>query len=167
MIINGYKIKPRANLSGVNLSGANLSRANLSKAILSWANLSRADLSGANLSRADLSRVNLSEAKLPNFQIPQEGSLIGYKKVYDGQVIKIKILEDSRRTANLVGRKCRAEKVEILTGEGQLVSLHDSKFSYHKGDIVEVKDYDDDIRVECSKGFHFFLTREEAEKFNY
>lgn len=44
MIINGYEIKPNANLSDANLSRADLRGANLSDA-----DLRRADLRGANL----------------------------------------------------------------------------------------------------------------------
>ena len=79
MIVNGYDVKPfadlfgaylsranlsRADLSGADLSGADLFGADLFGAYLSRANLSRADLSGANLSRSDLSRANLSGANL-------------------------------------------------------------------------------------------------------
>ena len=59
MIVNGYNIKPGANLSGANLSGADLSKADLS-----WANLSGANLSGAILSKTRLSMANLSGANL-------------------------------------------------------------------------------------------------------
>jgi hypothetical protein len=67
--INGYEIKPGADLYGAklswaNLSGADLSWANLSGAKLSWANLSGADLSWANLTGADLARADLYGAKL-------------------------------------------------------------------------------------------------------
>ncbi|CAB4124723.1 Pentapeptide repeat [uncultured Caudovirales phage] len=69
MIINGYEIKPCANLSGANLSGADLSYADLSYADLSgadlsYADLSYADLSGANLIYADLRGANLIYADL-------------------------------------------------------------------------------------------------------
>lgn len=64
MIIKGYAIEPRADLSEANLSGANLSYANLSYANLSEANLSEANLSGADLSGADLSYTDLSGANL-------------------------------------------------------------------------------------------------------
>ena len=59
MIIKGYNITSKANLSGADLSEADLSRADLR-----WADLSRADLYGANLSGANLSWANLSEADL-------------------------------------------------------------------------------------------------------
>jgi hypothetical protein len=62
MNINGYEIKPNANLSGANLSCANLRGADLRGADLSCANLRGANLRGANLRGADLSGANLSWA---------------------------------------------------------------------------------------------------------
>jgi uncharacterized protein YjbI with pentapeptide repeats len=84
MIVNGYKIAPRANLWLANLREANLRRANLRmadlqhadlreanlrEADLEWANLRMADLQhadlwGANLWRADLRGADLREANI-------------------------------------------------------------------------------------------------------
>jgi hypothetical protein len=63
----------------------------------------------------------------------------------------------------LVGRKCRAQSVEVLEGKGK--SQHDPTWEYSPGKIMTEPDYDPDIRVECSKGIHFFLTKEEAENY--
>ncbi len=152
-----------ANLYGANLSGAYLSGANLSGANLSGANLSGANLYGANLYGANLSGANLSGAKLPGFQIPQEGTLTVFKKLKGGTIAKLLVPADARRTATPTGRKCRAEWVEVLEGEG--VSGHDGKTAYSPGAIVRPDKYDDDIRVGCTSGIHFFLTREEAEAY--
>ncbi len=35
---------------------------------------------------------------------------------------------------------------------------------YYKGAIVEADSFDDDIRLECTNGIHFFMTKEEAEE---
>ena len=59
MIVNGYKIAPRENLSGANLRGAYLRGADLC-----YANLSHADLQGANLGDVDLIGANLRGANL-------------------------------------------------------------------------------------------------------
>ena len=69
MVIDGYDIKPGANLTGANLEGANLEGANLTgadltEAHLEGANLFEANLEGANLTGADLIRANLTEANL-------------------------------------------------------------------------------------------------------
>ena len=161
----------RANLSRADLFRANLSRADLSYANLSYANLSRADLSYANLSDANLSRANLSHAKtnertrLPRFQIPQEGALIVYKKLRGG-VARLEIPADARRTASVVGRKCRAEFARVLEAPTKgAVSKHDDKTVYVVGEIVRPDAYDPNPLIECAPGIHFFLTREEAKEY--
>jgi hypothetical protein len=69
MLVNGYEIKPcadlyEANLNGADLSGANLYGAHLSRADLSGAALYEADLSGADLYGADLNGAHLRGADL-------------------------------------------------------------------------------------------------------
>jgi Family of unknown function (DUF5758)/Pentapeptide repeats (8 copies) len=160
-----------ANLSEANLSGANLYGANLSGASLYGANLSGAVLFGANLFGASLFGANLSEVHGLAFQIPQEGELIVYKKLVNSDIAKLRIPPDAKRTATPVGRKCRAEFATVLeiidendkprkTGR----STHDDT-RYVVGRTVTPDSYDDDIRVECTHGIHFFLTREEAEAY--
>ena len=155
-----------ANLSDANLSGANLWSANLWSANLRNANLSGADLSGADLSGADLSGADLSGANLPHFQIvPSKGSFTAWKKTTKG-VIKIEIPTKAKRTSSLVGRKCRASFIKVIEGAGcggvsPTQSLNE--LTYNKGDIVYADKYDNDIRVECTHGIHFFMTKEEAE----
>jgi hypothetical protein len=156
-----------ANLSGANLSGANLSGADLTRANLTGANLSRADLTGADLTRANLTRANLYEAnltgaKLPNFLILPDGDLIVWKKLSNGTICKLKILADVKRINSLVGRKCRAERAIVLEGEG--TGIYNKDFKYEPGKEVIADSFDDDIRIECSHGIHFFITRKEAEE---
>ena len=135
MKVNGYTIEPRADLEGANLEGANLRRANLEGA-------------------------NLRGANLPHFQIcPEEGSFICYKKV-QGAVIKLEVPSKAGRTSSLVGRKCRAEFVKVLEGSGK----SGRGGVYKEGEYYYPDSYDDDIRVECTHGVHFFMTRKEAEK---
>jgi hypothetical protein len=157
-----------ADLSRANLFGANLSGAYLSGADLSGADLSGADLSGAYLSGADLSGAYLSRASLPSFQIPH-GDLVVWKKV-QGKIVRLCIPRNARRTASLVGRKCRAEMavVEWIEGGGPVTSdgCGNGSITYAVGETVHPDSYDDDIRVECSHGIHFFLTRKEAEEWN-
>ena len=153
-----------ANLSGADLSGTHLSGADLSRADLSGADLSGADLSGADLSRADLSGANLKDVKGLAFQIPQEGELVVWKAVTGG-VCKLRVPPEAKRTATPVGRKCRAEWVEVLEAPENGAGLHDKSVVYRAGGIVRPDKYDDDIRVECTHGIHFFLTKEEAEAY--
>ena len=64
MIINGYEIKPGADLRGADLRWTNLRWTNLSGADLRGANLSGADLRGANLLGASLIGASLIGANL-------------------------------------------------------------------------------------------------------
>lgn len=143
---------------------ADLSGADLSEANLRWADLREADLRGANLRGADL-----RGARLPHFLIvQQQGAFIGWKKTRGG-VIKLEIPANAHRCNSLVGRKCRAEFVRTLaindsTDPATAYGLHDEKTAYSVGEITRADSYDDDIRVECTHGIHFFITREEAEE---
>ena len=149
----------------------------LSGADLRGAYLFSADLSGADLSGADLRGADLHGAKLSPFQIvPQEGGFYCYKKVRFGQgeaVLTLRIPATAARTSSLVGRKCRASvakavKAETLDGTpitdaaAVFRSLRESEFTYRVGKTVSVSDFDPDIRVECAKGVHFFITKQEA-----
>lgn len=127
----------------------------------------RANLTGANLTNADL-----AGAKLPHFLIvPQQGAFIAWKKTTDG-VAKLEIPADARRCNSRVGRKCRAEFVRTLainddTTPGKSArGLYSVTTTYTVGEITRPDSYDDDIRVECTHGIHFFITREEAEEWS-
>ena len=142
------------------LCGADLCKADLCSADLYGANLCGADLRGADLCRANLRDADLCGADLPHFQIcPQEGSFLAYKCVDTG-VITIEIPAEAKRTSSLVGRKCRAEFVRVVSGSG--TSARGGV--YKEGEIYRPDGYDDDIRAECTNGVHFFMTRREAEE---
>jgi hypothetical protein len=156
-----------ADLRGADLCNADLRGAVLSNATLYNADLRGADLRGADLCNADLCDADLSGAKLPHFRIvPDEGSFIAWKKTSAG-VIKIQIPAKAKRASSLVGRKCRAEFVKVLSGPGCGGSspTYNTKLVYNKGDIVYADSFDPDIRLECTHGIHFYMTREEAEEF--
>ena len=155
-----------ANLWGADLRGANLQGANLWGADLWDANLQDANLRGANLRDVNLQDANLWGADLSPFQIPQEGELIVFKKCREG-IVKLSVPPGARRTASLVGRKCRAEFVRVIeTPQHRAAySCYSMDVVYEEGQTVCPDKYDPDIRVECSHGIHFFLTREEAEAF--
>jgi hypothetical protein len=153
-----------ANLSSADLRSANLSSANLSSANLSSAYLCRADLRSADLSGADLRSANLSGANLgPRSIVPSSGSFVGWKKLYGGEICQLEIPAEAARTSSYIGRKCRAEFVRVISGEGR--SVYDETFLYAPGIIVRADVYDPDPRVECSGGIHFFITREEAQEY--
>ena len=178
-----------AKLRYANLSEANLIRvdsfdADLSHTDLTYANLMGADLRNADLSCANLMGANLSNAKLSNailndiaynvlttsfnLQCPEKGSFIGYKKA-DKKIVELLITEDAKRSS-ATSRKCRCNKAKVLsiTNIGNTVEYKEAhsdfnySFVYRVGEVVEVKDFDEDRWKECSTGIHFFLTRGEA-----
>ena len=173
-----------ANLSEANLACVDSFDADLSHTDLSCANLMGADLRNADLSCANLIGANLSNARLSNailndvaynvlttslnLQCPEKGSFIGYKKA-DKKIVELLITEDAKRSSG-TSRKCRCSKAKVLsiTNVGNTVEYKEAHsdfnygFIYRVGEIVEVKDFDDNRWKECSTGIHFFLTRDEA-----
>ena len=159
-------IESRADLSGANLSGADLSRADLSRADLSGADLSGADLSRADLSRADLSGADLEKIYRTQFCIVPEGDIIGWKKLANGSIAKLMIPKEAKRTNSVIGRKCRAEYVDVLEIFGEAsVDKHTDETVYETGKRVHPDKYDDSLIIDCTNGIHFFITREEAEAY--
>jgi hypothetical protein len=134
------------------------------------AGLRGADLREANLYVADLRGADLRGAKLPHFQIQQNSRIVVWKAV-TGAIAKLSIPAKAKRTASLIGRKCRADRAKVLgfydkTGKKlplqQAESKHSSEFLYTVKAYVEEPAYDDNPAVECTTGIHFFLTFEEA-----
>jgi hypothetical protein len=161
------KIIVNAVRKGKSLSYADLSYADLSGADLRGADLRSADLRGADLRSADLRGANLSGAKWDYLTIgihgAPEGELIGYKKLANGIICKLRIPESAPRSWATT-RKLRCQRAVVLEGEG--TSGYDSSFVYNVGETVEVTDFDTNRWNECSRGIHFFLTREEAEEWD-
>ena len=170
-----------ANLRGADLRGANLSDANLSDANLSGANLRRANLSGANLSganlrRADLRRADLCDANLRGADLRRAEKLrlgrilteplTGYKKTKEGVVITAEIPAGAIVFC-INGRKCRTNKAKITDMDGREVlhSKYDNSFEYRLGQEIEIKDFNLMYNIECANGFHFFMTKKEAEEY--
>ena len=92
------------------------------------------------------------------------------KKVKDNYIVELLIPEDARR-CSATSRKCRCDKAKVLSitklngtsdGVGTVYSEYDETFAYKIGEMVEVKDFDDNRWNECSTGIHFFITRQEA-----
>ena len=166
-----------ANLHGANLYGADLRDTNLRDANLCNADLYGADLYGANLYGADLYGAYLRSAYLSGAKdIPfvptylPKGEFIGWKKLLNGIIAKLKILEDSKRSrAN--GDKCRCDKALVLefqnidstpSNEKEYTSNVYAKCTYKVGEIVYADSWDDNRWNECSHGIHFFIDRQSA-----
>ena len=162
-VLSGADLRS-ADLRSADLSGADLRSADLSGAVLRSADLSGADLSGAVLSGADLSGAKGAELAIAITRILPAGDIIGWKKLSGGIIAKLRIPADARRS-HAFGRKCRAEFADVLEGEG--VSMHDKRFKYSPGTRVQCDQWNEDWAIECTGGIHFWITREEAEAWEY
>ena len=134
---------------------------------LRGADLRGANLYGANLIRADLEGAEFDENYLISLMsITPEGALIGWKKCRNNIIVKLQIPAKAKRS-NATGRKCRAEYVKVLHVYGGEfgISVHDDTTEYHKGEVVKCDEWDVNRWEECSGGIHFFITREEAERY--
>ena len=99
-------------------------------------------------------------------QCPEEGAFIAWKKCENNVIVKLLIPEDAKRSSATT-RKCRASKAIVLEviGAEKGVSYEDADFVYEVGKEMTPDSFDDDRWNECSHGIHFFITREEAEKY--
>ena len=161
------------NLAYAKLSGAILRRANLDGVNFSYSDLSGANLSGADLINSELEYADLTDTILDEKEQCRKGivlteSIAGYKKAYEDKIITLEIPVGAK-VFSINNNKRRTNKVKVIDmhGETELSSIHDNDFKYHVGDEIEIKDFDENYNVECSTGIHFFLTREEAEKYIY
>ena len=129
-----------AALRYADLGGADLRYAYLSGADLRYADLGGADLSGAYLSGADLRYANLSGAKnipfIPTY-LP-EGEFVAWKKLENGLIVKLKILEDSKRSRS-TSDKCRCDKCLVLEFQNQDGSKSDLKTFTNKSNTKKSK----------------------------
>lgn len=181
---------PFAKLNHAILTNAILANTILRGSVLHGANLCNADLSGTDLSNSNLNEVNLINATLfytcldgsivddiiTNYPMNlPEGEFIAWKKVNGEYIIKLKILEDSKRS-RATSDKCRCDKalvMEIQDLDGNksdltevtnisCVSFLVPPCLYKVGEIVEADSWDANRFNECLHGIHFFLDREKA-----
>ena len=154
-----------ANLQSANLYGANLQSANLCGASLRSASLRSASLYGANLRGANLCGANLQGAMMPYIQIPK-GRLDVWKSC-NGTLVKLRIPAKAKRTGCWKSNKCRAEYAVVLNifnRDKLAYSSFTTDCVYRIGETIYPDKYNDDPRIECTNGIHFFLVKEEAEK---
>ena len=92
--------------------------------------------------------------------------MTGYKKTSEGVVITATIPAGAIVFC-INGSKCRTNKARIIDMGGQnevLHSIYDYEFEYRLFQDIEIEDFNLMYNVECASGFHFYRTREEAEK---
>jgi hypothetical protein len=161
-----------ANLDSANLRGAYLRGANLEGANLRKVNLEGANLRGVNLRGAYLEGANLKGAKgLSLLACPETGEFIAWKKCANNTSVKLLIPAEAKRSSAIT-KKCRASKVkvlEILDKGGQLINETENNgyggasiITYRVGEVIEIKDFDENRWNECSTGIHFFMEKQDA-----
>jgi len=130
-----------------------------------------ADLRDANLRGADLRGADLDKWKHQIWIIPEQGSFTAWKKCKDSIIAKIEIPARAKRTSNFRNRKCRAQCVKTLglydlegkkLKDKKAYGQHDMNTIYEVGKITRADSWDDDLRVDCTHGIHFFVTQQEA-----
>lgn len=93
-----------------------------------------------------------------------------YKKCIGGVIVCASIPKDAQ-VRGTIGGECRSDKAVItdiigdFAGEKVGISFHDKTTCYFVGDEIEVDNFDLSFE-ECSTGFHFFCTLEQAQKYN-
>ena len=121
---------------------------------------------------ANLRDANLCGAKeipfIPTY-LP-EGEFIAWKKLSNGLIVKLKILEDSKRS-RATGDKCRCDKAFVIEFQNKDGSISggktytNNKYTeciYEVGKIVYADSWDENRWDECSHGIHFFIDRQSA-----
>ena len=121
----------------------------------------------ANLKCANLGGAYLNEKEKPRFGQILKEPMTGYKKTLEGVVLTATIPAGAIVFC-INGSKCRTNKARIIDMGGQNEVLHSSyksDFEYRLMQDIEIEDFNLMYNVECASGFHFFRTREEAEKY--
>jgi len=153
-----------------NFRSADFRSADFRSADFSSANFSSADFRSADFRSADLN-INIDENTFGlTINCPEEGEFIGYKKAKNGVIVKLLIMEDSKRSSATT-YKCRASKVMTLEIDGglqqEIQTAHsNSDLLYRVGKVIEISDFDENRWNECSTGIHFFMSREMAKNYN-
>jgi len=168
-----------ANFRSADFSSADFRYADFSSADFRSVDFSSADFRSADFSSADFSSADFSSADFRsaifNYRItPEVGKFIGWKKTQN-KIIKLEIQNAKNVSGGLVSRKLRTDKVKVLqiqTLDGKkcndknIPSDYNSNFIYIVGQIAIEPDFIKNDLIECSNGIHFFLTRDEAVKYN-
>jgi len=98
--------------------------------------------------------------------VPEFGGFYAFKKLKNGVVATLYIPKSAKRTNSLISRKCRASEVKVVALSNGTIGydIHTGVLMYEVGKRIRPDKYNDDIRIECTNGIHFFLTKKEAEE---
>lgn len=167
-------------LGHVEMRMANIQSANFTSAgITESCRFEHAHLTNANFTSASISKdTSFDFADLHGCEFDGEernrlGRILdrpvtGYKKSREGDIVTLEIPKGAV-VFSINNNKCRTNmaKVTDTDGKPELSSIFDKEFKYRVGDeIAPVGEFDLMYNIECASGIHFFLTREEAERYN-
>ena len=91
-----------------------------------------------------------------------------YKRCQGDKIVSATVPKTAQTRGPCCGR-CRCNKATITDVSGDdktATSIYDDKSQYSPGDEVDIDDFDLSDE-ECAPGFHFFCTKEEAEKYRF
>lgn len=155
------------------ISKTNMADSSLIESVFYKTSINYTNFSGSKINNTEFSCINYDETTAFFAQsCPEKGSFIGFKKC-GKYIVELQITEDAKRSS-ATSRKCRCSKAKVLSitnlngsdsGLSKISSNRDSKFIYKIGETVEVKDFDENRWNECSTGIHFFITRDEAVRY--
>ncbi len=131
-----------------------------------YSNFRYSNFRNSDFRNSDFRNSDFRNSKFNYRILPEEGKIIGYKKA-GNEIIKLEI-DCETAVGGMIGRKCRCKKakvLEITNNKKEIYSDYDNSFIYKVGEIVEVEDWNDKPYLECEKGIHFFITRQEAEDY--
>ena len=173
----------RATVENVLLDGCSVKGAVFRDADMKTASMRYCDMTGCDIRGADLFGAVLEHAKLDGIisdeetrwfrmHCPKEGAILGYKKCVNDRLVQLLIPADAKRTSATLP-SCRCSKAKVLTIKSfdsaeefdEAWSLVDENFVYHKGEWVEVLDFNEDRWMDSATGIHFWMTREEAIRY--
>ena len=121
----------------------------------------------------DVRAAAMNACQKNNIPIPIIRTVEPPEKVYKkcvADVIVVATIPTDAQVRGTTNGKCRADKAHIIevigefAGENVGISIHDRTTTYFVGDEVVIDDFDYSDE-ECSTGYHFFFTREQAEAY--
>lgn len=121
--------------------------------------------------------IDYNSFEFKSTRVIKEGDIVVYKKAISPErasrvIVELLIPKEAKRS-QAFSNKCRAEfaivkSIRTIGGGETLdleraVSFHASQLNYRVGETVRPEEpFDEDWKVECTSGIHFFMTEEEA-----
>lgn len=151
-----------ANLCGVHFGGTYLCGTDFTKS-----KIYNADFSNCNFGY-DMT-IEHADGKLTEYRRGKilTEDIIGYKKCQDDVIVTLKIPRGAI-VFSINGTKCRTNKAKVIAIDGAKKAIsYYGDMSYYVGDEFTIYDFNCVYNHQCGKGIHFFMTREEAERYTF